>query len=450
MKFKGTVIWAGVLVALAAFVYFYEIKGGHQREQAAQEARKIVVTDADQVTGVALSNSQGSIHCQLTEDGWQITDPITAAGDETVIGGIIGALLQAETERVISETGGDLAQYGLDPPQVTLELTIQDAPPQILHLGRRNPAGSQVYVRKESESKVFLTQSSLLSQAEKNSFDLRDKRVLVFQEPEVKELKLVRGQKTLEVRKTSQGWLLEKPLQVNADNTLINSMINKLYGSLIQAFVEENPTDLSVYGIRDPELTVVLTLDPDRSQKTLHFGKREDEERYARDDSRDPVFLVPESLFEELNRNLFELRDKRLLAFDRNLVTKLELKYAQNSILCQKDTTGQWQMAVPESAAVDGWEIDNILSALTSLEADSFADEHPLDLSAYGLSTPFLQARISRGEEELARLLIGKSKGQQVYACNAGGAPVALVDGAILQTLTPAAEDLMKKETTIQ
>ena len=41
MRFKGTLILLIVCLALGAFVYFYEIKGGEEREKAKQAEKQI-------------------------------------------------------------------------------------------------------------------------------------------------------------------------------------------------------------------------------------------------------------------------------------------------------------------------------------------------------------------------------------------------------------------------
>ena len=43
MKFKTNVAIGAVFVALLAFVYFYEIKGGEERRQEAEKSKQLFV-----------------------------------------------------------------------------------------------------------------------------------------------------------------------------------------------------------------------------------------------------------------------------------------------------------------------------------------------------------------------------------------------------------------------
>jgi hypothetical protein len=448
MRFKGTLLWAAILIILTAFVYLYEIKGGQRREEAAQEAQRLLPMTTEEITELTLRRPQETIVCRRTEDGWQITEPLTTAGDRSAIERILGTLSQAQTNRVVRDTAADLAPFGLDPPQVTVEVRSGEGPAGIVHLGHKNPTGSHIYARREGEPTVYLTEASLLSQAQTELLQLRDRRVLSFQPAEVRGLSLQRAQKSIELARDPGGWKLKKPLQVMADKNSIDSMLRKLSDARISAYVDEQPADLSPYGLLRPTLSLVLTLGPEASQKSLHIGARKDDGRYARDASRDPVFVIPADLYETLDQDAFDLRDKSVLSFERDRATQLELRSDKMTIVCQKDTSEQWTMSAPESTAVDGWEVKAIISSLAGLKAESFIDENPTDLGRYGLSHPRLEA-ILRDDEggQLASLRIGQETDEGVYACDADGAPVVLVNRTIVTSLSPDPEDLKKKET---
>jgi hypothetical protein len=446
MKFKRTLIWAGVLVALAAFVYFYEIKGGEKRERAAEQANKIFVLNKEAVQKLTLRSDQKTIVCQRTEQGWQLIQPVDAPGDETAIQGVINSLERAQMERVVDETGENLADFALDPPQVTLELEYENAPKQILHLGQRNPTRTSVYAKKEGDKRVFLTLSSLLTQAQKEIFDLRDKRLLTFDEDQVNGLMLQRDRHTIQVHKGPQGWLLEKPIQGSGDESAIQALLGQLKTARINSFVEEKPEDLAQYGLHKPKLAITLTLGSEKAQKRLYIGKEKDDQYYARDESLDPVFLISGDVVKEVDKTPFDLRDKLILHFPRGQVDRVELKSPDWTIICQKDTADQWQLVAPESSAAKNWKVASILSSLSTLKAECFVEENPQDLAKYGLSNPSLEAILKDQGRDLAVLHLGIEKGEQVYASNETGAPVTLVAQRIVGTLSPQLEDLVEEE----
>lgn len=56
---KKTVILLGIFLALLAFVYFYEYKGGLTREKAREEASSLLKMDEDDVESVTLIRAGG-------------------------------------------------------------------------------------------------------------------------------------------------------------------------------------------------------------------------------------------------------------------------------------------------------------------------------------------------------------------------------------------------------
>jgi hypothetical protein len=289
-----------------------------------------------------------------------------------------------------------------------------------------------------------------LAQARKEIFDLRDKSLLTFEEAQVNGLTLRRGRQAIELGKGPQGWMLEKPLQARGDESAVQSLIRRLKTARVKSFVEEEPGDLAPYGLHRPELTITLTLGPDKAHKRLLIGKEKGDDRYAQDESRDPIFLIPDSVVNELDKTSFDLRDKLALHFQRNQVDRVELKSPDRTIICQKDTADQWQVVAPEPSAAKNWKVASILSSLSTLKAESFVEENPRAVAKYGLSNPRYEVILRAQGNDLAALRIGDQKGSKVYACDQTSAPVFLVDQSIVGTLSPELADLVEQEAPAQ
>ena len=447
MKFKGTLIWALVLIVLVAFVYLYEIKGGQQRQVAEEEAKKLLPLRTEEVLELTLRRPSETVVCRRTGGDWVITEPIETAGDRAAIDRILQTLAQAEKHRTVTDSAADLSHFGLDPPQITVQIRSGEGLEGIVHLGQKNPIGSHIYARLADRPTVYLTGTPLLTQVQTELFQLRDRRVLAFEQPEVRGLMLQRDGETIELVRDAEQWSLKKPLQVKADTDKINNMLEKLNSARVSNYMEETPEDLSFWGLDRPELSVTLVLGPETTRQTLLIGDPGEDGRYARDVSREPVFVIPDDLFRELDASLFDLRDKAILDFQKERAAELELRFDEITIVCRKDTSGQWALAVPQSTAADRWEVEAVISTMAGLQAEVFADQDPTDLDRYGLSNPQLEA-ILRDEDgqRIAWLRLGKETDEGIYACDADGKPVVLVNRTTLTALSPEAEDLKKKE----
>jgi len=224
-------------------------------------------------------------------------------------------------------------------------------------------------------------------------------------------------------------------------------MLRRLAAARVGDYIAETPENLSSWGLDRPALSVTLILGPEAAQKILQIGDQSDDGRYARDVSREPVFVIPEDLFQELDAELFDLRNRSVLTFRKDRIAELELRDHGSTIVCRKDTSGQWVLAVPESTAADRWEVEAVINALADLEAEEFIDQDPADLQRYGLVDP-RQEVILRDEagEQIARLRLGHETDEGIYACDAGGRPVVRVSRTVLTAVSPKVKDLRKKE----
>src|SRR5439155_971907 len=76
---------AVVLLALGAFYYVYEIKGGPARAKVEAQKGRLWTVDAGDVTEVELKRSGEVVKLKREADGWQILEPVTARGDRAKV-----------------------------------------------------------------------------------------------------------------------------------------------------------------------------------------------------------------------------------------------------------------------------------------------------------------------------------------------------------------------------
>ncbi len=112
-----------------------------------------------------------------------------------------------------------------------------------------------------------------------------------------------------------------------------------------------------------------------------------------------------------LARSLEELRDSKLLDFDRDAVDRIEASWPGGAVVLGKDEAG-WSLLEPLETQADADTVDGLLSDLGFLRADGFIDEVPPDAEV-GLDAPAFEVELVSGSREegatptRARLAIG-------------------------------------------
>lgn len=446
MKGKSTLLLAIIFIALLAYIYFYEIKGGEKRREAQEKAKKVLVFEKEDVQRIKITHSGKTIECQKEGDRWKIIHPVKTEADKWAVEGIVSSLQRAKIERVIDENPEDLRGYGLDPPQVKLEIRLKNGQADTIYLGDKNPTQTYVFAKLGGSNRVFTTYASLLNVSKKDLFDLRDKTVLNFKKEDVNKLILnCRGEKFV-CSKIEDEWKLEKPIKVKADKSQINKILNKLKYAKAKEFVAEKPENLNKFGLGRPRIQIDLFLKPEGAKKSLWIGDKKDDNYYAKDESRDPVFLVGSDVVKELDKDLFDLRNKDVLTFKRDSVNQIILKYPDKIFTLEKDTSGTWMITQPKKAKAKSWKVNGILSSLSTLKVKKFVSDHPTDLAKYGLTKPQIEVILKQDQRGLAYLLIGKKQKDLTYAKSKSVPSVYLVNSSIIKDLTFKIEDLMEEK----
>src|SRR2546425_13375380 len=153
MRWQTTAVVAVVLLALGAFYYVYEIKGGPARAKVEAQKGRLWPADASDVTEVELKRTGEVVRLKREADGWQILQPVTARGDRAKVDETLTTLTTARVDREIESAPKRLDQYGLDTPAADITLRLKDGRLLGLQLGAKNPRSEERRVGKECRSR---------------------------------------------------------------------------------------------------------------------------------------------------------------------------------------------------------------------------------------------------------------------------------------------------------
>jgi hypothetical protein len=449
MRWQTTAALAVVLVALAAFYYVYEIRMGPERERAeARKGRVFSVEPAD-VQAVTITRAGDTVALEREGEGWRLRAPVAARGDRGKVEDVLTTVLTAKIDREIAAQPASLAEFGLDRPAAEIAVTLKDGRRLGLALGTKNPTGSWVYARETDRPAVFALPESVLRDATLPATDFRDRTILALDRQAVSGLEIATGEDTLVVEHAGDRWSLTRPRALGADAEAIGDLLDKLTAAKVKEFVAEAPPSLGPYGLDRPvRLTVHQGRDKDRSSRTLLFGRADAGRRgvYAMRAGETSVLLLPEDVWKALPKNVAAIRDKTVVAFERDRVTRLDLTSPRGEVTIER-ADGRWRITRPEPLPADQVEVGAVLMKLRSLKAQGFLSEDAAGVSRY-LGRPEVRATLTlQGAQEPVTVLLAPSAdrrgGQPVaYAAVAGRGPVVLVEGTALAEVGRSLADL--------
>lgn len=300
-----------LLLALAAgvgaYVWFVEL----ERDMTAPDtpAEEIFAVEADQIQAVRLRNEAGEESVlQRSGDRWVFAgDAAGVEVDPSEAAGITSSLADLESQRVVDEQPPSLAEYGLEPPRVTVSFTDAAGAERTLLIGNRTPTGGDLYAKLADTPRVFLIGAWLDETFNRSRFDLRDKAVLKFSRDAVTNVTLTSSAGTVALAQAGGEWTIASPDEAPADNAAADAIVNALSSARMQSVVDD--PDPAAMGLARPSVTASVTAGPTRAVLEIG-GPAAEGTLYARDAVRGLVFTVDATLADQLAKSPADLRRK--------------------------------------------------------------------------------------------------------------------------------------------
>ena len=420
MSAKTTIIAAVILAALAAYIYRYEREPVESDVESKYE--KIFSFEAEKILEIEIRRPEAeTVRLRRTsEEAWQLVSPIDFAADEVASRSLANAASSLERERVVALGEVDLADFGLDAPQLELELKLQDVEvPTILLMGSETPTGSNLYARLAEGNEIFVMASSSKYALEKSVWDLRDRLILHFSRDDVETVVLEQSGKRVVLARASEDlWNVAEPALARADRYKTSGLVSMLETAKMEELVSESGEDLASYGLSSPSYQVEIQLKGGRSE-TLLVGAQKDTNYYARNPDRSLIYLIGQSVADEIKKDETEYLSKRLFDFATYQVNKLQIASADGSTRIyeksKEDEQDVWKETAPQARDMDRTKVDDLLYKLNSSDAAETVTEGPgLDNPKYTIT---VWSQEGANAEELA---VGQPVGDAVYAHRKG------------------------------
>lgn len=264
----------------------------------------------------------------------------------------------------------------------------------------------------------------------------------------ITELKLTSssGESTT-VKKDGTTWKVTEPIQADADQAELSSLTSSLSTLELQRTVDENPSDLSAFGLQTPKASVGFKAGDAQDFQYVQFGAKTPtgSDMYAKLASENKVFLVSGFLETTFDRKTFDLRDKSVLKFDRNGVTGIEVASGGQLVQLAK-ADDAWRMAKPWQSRGDYGTVEGLVGRLNTGQMKTLVADNPKDLKTYGLDKPAISVTVSAGSSQAALSIGGSAPDNQHYARDSSRPLVFTVDQTFVDDLKKAPADYRPKD----
>jgi len=203
-------------------------------------------------------------------------------------------------------------------------------------------------------------------------------KILTIAEDQFTQIDLVKkAGGALEVAKTDGKWKIVQPKPLAADQDSVSSLVTSLSSLSADRLIEDKAADLSTYGFNAPAEQVKITK-KDGKVQTLLIGDDTltGSGAYAKLDGDPRVFTIATYVKSSLDKTSKDLRDKRLLTFNSDKLTRVDLTAKGQIVEFGKNNQNEWQILKPRPLRADGLQVDELVRKLKDAKMDvSGSDE---------------------------------------------------------------------------
>lgn len=427
MRTKVTLILVLLNVVLLA-VILYARREWQAEQEIARLGKRVLGGEAVGMNSLEITSAGTGGRIRLVRPSagapWELKAPIDWPANDNAVRRIIHELEFLETQSSfpvadLAKNGQSLADYGLNPPRLTLDFTRPSTTPGApdlttrLEIGDTTEVGNLLYVLSPDGKTVHVVARGLADSLVVGMEELRTDTLFTIPVFEVRSLGIQNAAPAprVRLRRDNARWSFEAPIVARASKSESEIVVSGLNRLRALAFLNDIPSADS--GLDKPSLRV--TLEGNNRRETLLLGRPYSPAGgdpvpnlyYARMEDRPQVFVtsIPsgkDDLLDTLRRAQEELRDTRVLDFDPAAVTAVSLASPGQAepLVIRRDENSAWRIVRGSGDAAlpaDSPRVDNLLQRLVLLTAmprgegeSPFLRDAPSDAEVenYGFNLP--------------------------------------------------------------
>ncbi|MBD2436056.1 DUF4340 domain-containing protein [Nostoc sp. FACHB-110] len=151
---RTTLILVLLALGLGGFVYFHEIKGATQPEEAKDKQQQIFAfTEAD-VQSLTVQTKNNTLvlerNNQSSNPKWLLKSPVSQPANDAIVYYLMDLLVKGKSDRILSTPANQLGEFGLDQPQATIKINLKNQKTHQLVLGKSDFNNRFVYAQADS------------------------------------------------------------------------------------------------------------------------------------------------------------------------------------------------------------------------------------------------------------------------------------------------------------
>lgn len=421
MRYWPTALMALVLAGLGLYLYAVEFPAKESQEREETVKKKVLKLEEQAITSLIFKTDRDELVFERNaERGWMLVKPLRTEADAREIQSLIRALVMASVHRVVEENPTALSPFGLDKPVTTITVKAGIGE-DTLSIGDTGPLSSTLYVLRQSDHALLLTDMAPKDFVNKSLMTFRRKDILHLTQGDVDRLRLTYPTTEIVLYRISDKpkpkWKIRYPIEAEADLNEVRILLFRLEDLKAMGVVDPGPArDALAKTLTQAKVKITLHTADGEQMVKLYQPDPSSGEAIAETTPDAPLYRVNPTFVKDFTKELFHLQDKRLLGVDYTNITMLAVK-TRTEQFTLINQNGEWVLEDRPTEKLNQQAVDLFVSRVANVPAEERVVKQAGPLAPYGLVNPAAEFTATGKDGKLAgRLSIGDQANGLAYA----------------------------------
>ncbi len=376
MSSRKLLALTGVVALLFAFIFFYERKMPTTSELQ-EKGEMYWDLPQERVEKVVLEHGSDVVELVRAGEAWRLARPAAYPADTSAATDLAAQLADLKKPEGESPEGAKPEDYGLVKPAAKATFVWSDAAAPAKKLSRTIEFGVDIpgtdltAARVVGRPEILFVPASLAAGVRKSADDFRSKDVFGVTAADLTGVEVDRGRGKLVLARKEGIWWIEAPISDLADRDGTDRLAGDLASLRVAEFLPKSAAaDLAALGLASPTFRVTLT-DAKGGKNVLDIGSTRSDGNAVYALRQGQVFTLPNSIVEDLSKEVTALRDRRLVRFERADVSGIDTVIGSTRHAFARKQAG-WTV---DGGTLLAGAADDLMTAILDAESTSTLDD---------------------------------------------------------------------------
>src|SRR6266436_4122725 len=220
------------------------------------------------------------------------------------------------------------------------------------------------------------------ARATKEPVDSKSAKLFTAREDQIQEIEIQKQNgEIIQLKRNAGKWQITEPKQLAADPEAVSSLLSTLSSVNADHVIQDKASNVEPYGLAQPSVKIGIVESNNKTRELLIGDQR--------------VFTIPSYTKTSLDKSPNDLRDKRLLTFDSDKLSHVELT-ANKTVIEFGRNKDAWQIVKPKPLRADQSSVEELIRTLRDAKMDlSGSEDTKRNAAAFNSGAPFATVKVT-------------------------------------------------------